>query len=73
MSFSYLGLTCLNFTLVELKDELKNRAQARAHNKSSQVELIRKLALIFNLIYFFINLIVYYKFKLKVLLNGSKS
>ena len=34
----------------ELKDEPKN--WARAHNKSSQAELVCKLALIFNFIYF---------------------
>jgi hypothetical protein len=49
-----------------LKNELKNGARALAHNKSSE------LALIFNLIYFFINLFFYYKFKLQVLLNESR-
>ena len=53
MSFPSLGLTCLNFTRAraELKDVSKNRARTQAHNKSSQAELVRELALIFNLIY----------------------
>jgi hypothetical protein len=61
VSFLCLASTCLNFTRtrtqVVLKDELKNEARARAHNKSSRTEPVCELALIFYFIYFFINLI----------------
>jgi hypothetical protein len=57
MSFPYLGSACLNFTRAQakLKDELKNRAQAQAHNKSSRAELVCELTLIFNLIFLGLN------------------
>jgi hypothetical protein len=68
VSFPYLGSACLNFiraqARTELKDEPKNRARAQTYNKSSRAKPTRKLALIFNLIFLFINLIFYNKFKL---------
>jgi hypothetical protein len=59
-------LLLLFLILLELKYEPINRA--RVYNKLRRTDSVCELVLIFKLIYFFMNLIVYYKFKGKLAL-----